>query len=145
MKVLVQRVKSASVAVHDDIVGQINHGLLLFVGVEKQDDAAVLVRMADKVSAYRLFADEHGKMNLNVREVEGSILAVSQFTLAADTKKGLRPGFSSAAPPDQAEPLFNQFVSKLRSRGLDIATGRFGADMQVELINDGPVTFMLEM
>ena len=101
--------------------------------------------MADKVSAYRLFADEHGKMNLNVREVEGSILAVSQFTLAADTKKGLRPGFSSAAPPDQAEPLFNQFVSKLRSRGLDIATGRFGADMQVELINDGPVTFMLEM
>lgn len=145
MKVLVQRVKSASVTVQDDIVGQINHGLLLFVGVEKQDDAAVLARMTDKVSAYRLFADEHGKMNLNVRDVEGSILAVSQFTLAADTKKGLRPGFSSAAPPDQAEPLFNQFVSKLRSGGLDIATGRFGADMQVELINDGPVTFMLEM
>ena len=145
MKVLIQRVTRASVSVADDMVGQIDRGLLLLVGIEKRDDAKLITKMAAKVSAYRLFPDTDGKMNLNIKEVSGSILAVSQFTLAAETQKGLRPGFSVAASPEQAEPLFDQFVSDLQQNDIPVATGRFGADMQVELINDGPVTFMLQM
>ncbi len=145
MKVLLQRVSEARVQVGKDTVGAIDHGLLLLVGFEKHDDPGLLQRMTDKILAYRVFADEAGKMNLNVRETGGGILAVSQFTLAADTQKGLRPGFSVAAPPAQAENLYNTFIQQLRSLHNPVATGIFAADMQVHLVNDGPVTFLLQL
>lgn len=145
MKVLLQRVSEARVQVGNDTVGAINHGLLLLVGFEKHDDPALLERMTDKVLAYRVFADDAGKMNLNVQEAGGGVLAVSQFTLAADTQKGLRPGFSVAAPPAQAENLYNTFIQRLRSLHNPVATGIFAADMQVHLVNDGPVTFLLQL
>lgn len=144
MKVLIQRAKRASVCVGGEIVGQIDQGLVLLVGIEKHDDDSTLTKMANKVCAYRMFADEQGKMNLNVKQVGGAILAVSQFTLAADTNKGLRPSFSSAAAPEQAEGLFDTYVSLLKAQIDRVETGVFGADMQVELVNDGPVTFLLE-
>lgn len=144
MKVLLQRVKCARVEVADQVVGEIQQGLLALVGIEKQDTSAAVERMAEKLLAYRVFADPAGKMNLSVRDIGGGVLAVSQFTLAADTEKGLRPSFSSAAPPDQAEPLFNALIHNLRARHQPIATGIFAADMQVHLVNDGPVTFLLE-
>lgn len=145
MKVLLQRVRQAQVDVDRQTIAQIEMGLLLLVGIERHDNTALLERMAQKVTQYRLFADQQGKMNLNVKEVSGGILAVSQFTLAADTQKGLRPGFSKAAPPEQAEKLFHNFVSCLRSLHSPVEQGIFAADMQVSLINDGPVTFLLEL
>ncbi len=143
MKVLIQRVSNARVEVAGTVVGSIERGLLLLVGLEKHDDETSLRRMAEKVLAYRLFPDEQGKMNLNVQQIGGGVLAVSQFTLAADTSKGLRPGFSVAAPPGQAQRHYESFVQQLRSLHAPVATGIFAADMQVHLVNDGPVTFLL--
>lgn len=145
MKVLIQRVKHASVEVSGETIGKINHGILALIGIEKNDSEETLQRMANKLLAYRIFSDQDGKMNLNVRDVAGGVLAVSQFTLAANTQKGLRPGFSEAAPPASAERLYQSFVKLLQSQHNNVEQGKFGADMQVSLLNDGPVTFMLEM
>ncbi len=145
MKVLIQRVAHASVVVDNDTIGEISKGLLLFVGIDKQDSHETLERMANKVLAYRIFADKEGKMNLNVQETQGGVLAISQFTLAADTRKGLRPSFSSAAAPQEAQALYQRFVEILRDKHDTVAEGSFGADMKVSLLNDGPVTFLLEM
>ncbi|WP_438462307.1 D-aminoacyl-tRNA deacylase [Marinomonas sp. PE14-40] len=144
MKLLIQRAKQASVTVAGEVIGAIDHGQMVLVGIEKADTEAELQRLADKLLKYRMFSDEEGKMNLNVKQVEGGVLLVSQFTLAAETKKGLRPGFSTAAVPAEAERLFNVFVDMVRKQHDKVATGEFGADMQVALINDGPVTFMLD-
>ncbi|KZM43239.1 D-tyrosyl-tRNA(Tyr) deacylase [Marinomonas sp. SBI22] len=144
MKLLIQRAKQASVTVAGEVIGAIDHGQMVLVGIEKADTEADLQRLADKLLKYRMFSDEAGKMNLNVKQVEGGVLLVSQFTLAAETKKGLRPGFSTAAVPAEAERLFNVFVDMVRKQHDKVATGEFGADMQVALINDGPVTFMLD-
>lgn len=141
---LMQRVKRASVEVEGQVVGAIEQGVLLLLGVEKTDSEASADKLLDKILAYRIFADEDNKMNCNVQQIGGGVLVVSQFTLAADTRKGLRPSFSSAAPPAQAEQLYDYFVLRLRERHGKVATGIFAADMQVSLINDGPVTFMLQ-
>ncbi|MBJ7537847.1 D-aminoacyl-tRNA deacylase [Marinomonas transparens] len=144
MKVLIQRAMDAQVVVDGETVGEINHGQLVLVGIEKGDSESDTQRLADKLLKYRMFADEDGKMNLNVQQVGGGVLLVSQFTLAAETKKGLRPGFSTAAVPEEGERLFNDFVNKVRAQYGKVATGRFGADMKVSFTNDGPVTFMLD-
>jgi D-tyrosyl-tRNA(Tyr) deacylase len=144
MKALIQRVSSASVTVEQQVVGAINTGLLVLLGVEKEDTEQQLKKLADKVLKYRVFSDENGKMNLNVQQAGGALLVVSQFTLAADTNSGLRPSFSTAAHPDQALQLYQEFVRYCNSLGVEVATGQFGADMQVALVNNGPVTFLLE-
>jgi D-tyrosyl-tRNA(Tyr) deacylase len=144
MKCLLQRVTQASVTVAGEVVGEIDQGLLVLVGVEPEDAEQTVTRMAERLSRYRVFSDAEGKMNLNVAQVQGSILLVSQFTLAADTTSGNRPGFSTAAPPEQASNLCNQLADALRKGDVRVETGRFGADMQVALVNDGPVTFLLE-
>ena len=141
---LIQRVKRAAVEVDGKTVGAIEQGILLLLGVEKADTEASADRLLDKVLAYRIFADQDNKMNCNVQQINGGVLVVSQITLAADTSKGLRPSFSSAAPPAQAEQLYDYFVARLRERHPQVATGIFAADMQVSLLNDGPVTFMLQ-
>ena len=145
MKCLLQRVTQASVTVAGEVVGEIDHGLLVLVGVEPEDCEQTVTRMAERLLRYRVFSDAEGKMNLNVAQVQGSILLVSQFTLAADTTSGNRPGFSTAAPPEQASNLCNQLADALRKGDARVETGRFGADMQVALVNDGPVTFLLEV
>lgn len=145
VRVLLQRVSQARVTVNQQAVGSIQRGVLLLVAIEPHDTLALIERMRDKVLAYRIFPDKSGKMNLSVREVNGGVLAVSQFTLGADTRKGLRPGFSKAAEPALARTLFDAFVRALQAAHQPIATGTFGADMQVSLINDGPVTFLLEL
>lgn len=142
---LIQRVKKAQVDVNGECVGRIDQGLLLLLGVEKKDTAEVADKLIDKILAYRVFADDQQKMNCSVAQINGGVLVVSQFTLAADTKKGLRPSFSSAMPPEEAEKMYDYVVSQLRKKHEKIATGIFGADMQVSLVNDGPVTFMLNM
>lgn len=142
---LIQRVKKASVTVNGEVTGEIQQGILLLLGIQKNDTEETANKLIEKILAYRIFSDENNKMNCNVQQIEGGILVVSQFTLAADTKKGLRPSFSSAAPPAQAEALYDYFVAQMRNKHPQVATGIFGADMQVSLINDGPVTFMLEM
>lgn len=131
--------------VAEETVGAIGHGLLLLVGIEKGDDDAAMMRMAERVLSYRLFSDTQGKMNLDIGEVQGALLVVSQFTLAADTRKGRRPSFSSAAVPAEGQRLYEQFVDTLNEKHPSVATGEFGADMQVHLVNDGPVTFMLSV
>lgn len=145
LRVLLQRVSQAHVTVNHQTVGAIQRGLLLLVAIEPHDTPALIERMRDKVLAYRVFPDQSGKMNLSVKDVDGGVLAVSQFTLGADTRKGLRPGFSKAAEPALARTLFDAFVQALQAAHQPIATGTFGADMQVSLINDGPVSFMLEL
>ena len=145
MKCLLQRVTQASVTVAGEVVGEIDHGLLVLVGVEPEDCEQTVTRMAERLLRYRVFSDAEGKMNLNVAQVQGSILLVSQFTLAADTTSGNRPGFSTAAVPEQASNLCNQLADALRKGDVRVETGRFGADMQVALVNDGPVTFLLEV
>src|SRR5690606_2245755 len=125
-------------------VGAINKGILLLLGIEKNDSEKSVDKLLDKLLAYRIFADEQGKMNCSIQQINGGVLVVSQFTLAADTRKGLRPSFSSAAPPVLAQQLYDYFVTRLRERHADVATGIFAADMQVSLTNDGPVTFMLQ-
>lgn len=145
MIALIQRVRRADVTVGTEVVGAIGSGMLLLLGVEAGDTTAELRKLADKVLKYRLFSDEAGKMNLNVQQAGGQLLVVSQFTLAADTNSGLRPSFTPAARPEVAEPMYLQFVDYCRAQGLTVATGQFGADMQVGLINDGPVTFWLQV
>ncbi|MDG9925888.1 MULTISPECIES: D-aminoacyl-tRNA deacylase [unclassified Pseudomonas] len=145
MKLLIQRVRGARVEVEGEIVGAIDQGLLALVGIEPQDDAAILAKGLQRLLNYRVFSDADGKMNLSLKDVNGGLLLVSQFTLAADTKSGLRPSFSSAAPPAQGLVLFEQLVTLAREQHPQVASGRFGADMQVHLVNDGPVTFLLEI
>lgn len=140
---LIQRVSEARVVVAGEVIGEIDRGILLLLGIEKDDNAVVGGRLLDKILAYRIFPDEAGQMNLSLRDIRGGLLVVSQFTLAANTKKGLRPSFSSAAAPKTAEAIYDEFVSRARAAHSPVATGRFGADMQVQLVNDGPVTFML--
>ncbi|MEQ6917956.1 D-aminoacyl-tRNA deacylase [Halomonas aquatica] len=144
MKALIQRVRSASVEVSDREVGAIGPGLLALVGVEKGDDEASADRLLHKLLHYRVFADADGKMNLNVQQAQGGLLLVSQFTLAADTRKGLRPSFSRAAPPAEGERLFHYLLNRARASWRQVESGEFAADMQVSLVNDGPVTFLLE-
>ena len=145
MKCLLQRVTQASVTVAGVVVGEIDQGLLVLVGVEPEDAEQTVTRVAERLLRYRVFADAEGKMNLNVAQVQGSILLVSQFTLAADTTSGNRPGFSTAAPPEQASNLCDQLADALRKGDVRVETGRFGADMQVALVNDGPGTFLLKV
>ena len=144
VKCLIQRVTGASVRVEDTVVGEIGAGLLVFVGVQPGDTDEQVARMSQRLLSYRLFGDAEGKMNLSVVDTGGSILLVSQFTLAADTGRGNRPSFSSAASPALAEHYFEALTKVLNASGTPIATGQFGADMQVSLANDGPVTFLLE-
>ncbi len=145
MRVVLQRVKGASVTVGEEKVSEIGRGLLLLVGVAQGDGEAEADWLAEKISGLRIMADDEGKMNLSVRDVEGEILAVSQFTLLADTRKGKRPSFIRAAQPDEAEPLFDHFCDRLRVSGVaSVKTGSFGAMMDVALVNDGPVTIVLE-
>lgn len=141
---LLQRVTQASVSVGDQVVGQIGPGLLVLVGVEPGDNEAALARMAERLLGYRVFADDAGRMNRSLRDTGGGLLLVSQFTLAADTRSGMRPGFSTAAAPAEAERLFNRLVAICREKHAGgVETGRFGAHMVVSLVNDGPVTFLL--
>ncbi|TCJ18856.1 D-tyrosyl-tRNA(Tyr) deacylase [Rubrobacter taiwanensis] len=144
MKVVVQRVSRASVTVDGETVSSIGRGLLLLVGVARGDTRAQADWLAEKISGLRIFEDAAGRMNLSVRDVGGEILAVSQFTLLADTRKGKRPSFVNAAPPGEAEPLFDYFCGRLREKGLRVGTGVFGAMMEVGLVNSGPVTVILE-
>ena len=144
MKALLQRVSSSKVEVEGRVVGQINKGLLVFIGIEKKDDIISSDKMVKKILSYRVFSDSDDKMNLSVGDINGDLLIVSQFTLAADTKNGTRAGFSTAMPPTDAENLYNYFLEKTKSMGVIIESGIFGADMKVSLVNDGPVTFLLE-
>ncbi|PKM21654.1 MAG: D-tyrosyl-tRNA(Tyr) deacylase [Gammaproteobacteria bacterium HGW-Gammaproteobacteria-14] len=145
MKLLLQRVRQASVSVEGRVVGEIDQGLLVFAGIEKKDTQALAERLLERLLNYRVFADTAGKMNLSVRDIQGGVLLVSQFTLAADTRSGLRPGFSVAAEPALAEQLYQQMLAQLsKESDIVVASGVFAADMQVSLINDGPVTFLLE-
>ncbi len=143
MKALIQRVSRASVEVEGVVVGEINQGILILLGIEKNDTQELALKLLKKILGYRIFSDENGKMNLNVQQVAGQLLVVSQFTLVVDTQKGTRPGFSKGASPELGKALYNYFVEQSRL-AIDTHTGKFGADMQVSLINDGPVTFMLE-
>jgi D-tyrosyl-tRNA(Tyr) deacylase len=145
VKTLLQRVSQASVDVAGECVGQIEQGLLVLLGLDKGDDRQTADRMLDKLLAYRVFSDDAGRMNNSVTDIAGGVLLISQFTLSADTRNGLRPGFSSALPPGEAEELYHYTLEQLRSRHRDVAAGVFGADMQVSLTNDGPVTFLLEI
>lgn len=144
MRALLQRVSEASVRVGGEVVGAIDAGLLVFLGVFPDDTEAELEWLADKILGLRIFADGDKAMNRSVVDVGGGVLVVSQFTLAADVSRGKRPGFSTAAPPEVAEPLYLRFLELLEERHQPVAAGVFGADMQVALINDGPVTFLLE-
>jgi D-aminoacyl-tRNA deacylase len=144
MRVVVQRSKEASVTVGGEIVGQIEHGLVLLVGITHEDTEKDVEFVADKIAHLRIFEDSEGKMNHSVLEREGQILSVSQFTLYGDCRKGRRPNFMAAARPEQAEPLYELFNAKLREKGLRVETGRFGAMMEVRLVNDGPVTLIVE-
>ncbi|MFD2116440.1 D-aminoacyl-tRNA deacylase [Paenibacillus yanchengensis] len=144
MKVVVQRSKRAAVTVNDVIVGQIPFGLTLLVGVQHEDTETDAKWLADKIAGLRIFEDDQEKMNLSVTDVKGEILSISQFTLYGDCSKGRRPNFMAAAKPEHAEQLYEQFNTRLRELGLTVATGQFGAMMEVELINDGPVTLILE-
>lgn len=143
MIALIQRVSQASVTVDNKIIGEIGKGLLVFLAIEPLDSEQKAKRLAERVAGYRIFNDENDKMNLNVSQADGDILVVSQFTLAADTSSGMRPSFTTAAKPDFSNHLYQCFVSQLRDKGFEVPTGEFAADMQVALINDGPVTFTL--
>lgn len=143
MIVVIQRVSEASVRVSGKVVGQVEQGLLVLLAIEPEDSYTKAKRLAERVANYRVFEDHQGKMNLSVKDSGGDILVVSQFTLAADTSKGLRPSFSKAAAPEMSKELYQYFCQELRSYGFSVPTGIFGADMKVALINDGPVTFRL--
>ena len=144
MRIVLQRVTDASVTVDDIEVGRIGLGLVLLVGIGPDDGKEQAMTLAEKCAVLRIFDDDEGKMNRSILDVGGEVLAVSQFTLYGDTRKGRRPSFTSAASPDIAEPLFNRFVDMLKDMGIRTATGRFGARMRVKIVNDGPVTFILE-
>lgn len=145
MIALIQRALSASVTVAGETIGEIGPGLLILLGVEKGDDQQKAQRLCDRVLGYRIFGDENDKMNLNVQQAGGSLLVVSQFTLAADTQKGMRPSFSGGADPADAERLYESFIGCCREKGMVTETGRFAATMHVALVNDGPVTFWLQV
>lgn len=144
MKGVIQRVKQASVRVDGEVVGEIGTGVLVLLGVEKGDTEAQADWIAEKIVALRIFGDEAGKMNLSVTDIGGSLLAVSQFTLAGNCSKGRRPSFDTAAPPDEANRLYLYFMERVRAQGIPVQSGVFQADMQVSLVNDGPVTFIIE-
>ena len=144
MKIILQRVTQASVVIKGERIAAISKGLLVLFGVEKHDDEEKVIFLAEKTLNLRVFPDGKGKMNLSCIDICGEILVVSQFTLAGDCSKGRRPGFDNAAPPDVAQLLYQKFIQQISQSRLKIATGKFGVDMQVELINDGPVTFTLE-
>jgi D-aminoacyl-tRNA deacylase len=144
MRAVLQRVSRAQVRVGDDVVGDIGSGLLVLLAVGKEDTEADADYLATKIAALRIFEDQNGKMNLNLGEVGGSVLAVSQFTLYGDVRRGKRPSFDSAAPPEKARALYDYFVERIRGAGLRCETGRFQEMMQVELVNDGPVTILLD-
>lgn len=145
MRALLQRVSEASVSVRGECVGRIGQGLLVFLGLDRGDDLTTGERLMEKTLAYRIFSDEAGRMNQSVQDIGGGVLLVSQFTLSADTRKGLRPSFSSAMPPAEAESLFGELLTRLEALHQPVASGSFGADMQVSLVNDGPVTFLLDV
>ncbi len=144
MKGLIQRVNHANVRVNGAEIGSIQRGILLLLGVDKEDDPAKAEKLLHKVLNYRIFPDEEGRMNLSLADTGYELLVVSQFTLVADTRKGMRPGFSRGAPPELGKSLYDYFVEKGKESGTRIQTGEFGADMKITLENDGPVTFMLE-
>ena len=144
MIALIQRVKQASVSVDNQIIGQIDQGLLVLLGIEQGDNEQKAIRLREKVLGYRIFSDDNGKMNLNVQQINGKLLVVSQFTLAADTQKGMRPSFTKGASPAMANELYQFFVKQCQQH-IETQTGQFAADMQVALINDGPVTFWLQV
>ncbi len=143
MIALIQRVSRASVTVNNEVIGSIDKGLLVFLAVQPDDNQIKAKRLAERVAGYRVFNDENGKMNLNVKQAGGDILVVSQFTLAADTNSGMRPSFTSAAKHEFSNDLYQYFCQQLRERGFTVPTGEFAADMKVALLNDGPVTFTL--
>ena len=144
MKIVLQRVSRASVTVAGEVVGQIGRGILVLLGVEPDDTDEDARQLADKTIALRIFDDADGKMNLSLEDIGGSLLVVSQFTLLGDCRKGRRPSFIDAAPPALAVPLYETFIHAVKAQGIPIATGQFGADMQVELVNDGPVTMVID-
>lgn len=144
MKIVVQRVLRSSVTVGGEVIGEIGRGLMVLFGAEKGDGDSAVDALAEKILHLRIFADDQGKMNRSCIDVKGGIFVVYQFTLTGDCSRGRRPGFDNAAAPAEAERLYGNFVGKLKNFGLNIQEGRFGADMQVELVNDGPVTFILE-
>lgn len=144
MIALIQRVQKAHVEVRGDVIAKIGIGILVLVGVEQRDDESHATRLLQRILGYRIFPDNCGKMNLSVTEIGGGLLLVPQFTLVADTRKGMRPSFSSAAKPAEGERMFENICASARKRHRDVAVGRFGADMQVHLVNDGPVTFWLQ-
>jgi len=144
MKALIQRVSQAHVNVSSQTVGAIDQGILLLLGVEKNDSSEQIERCLQKILNYRIFSDADGKMNLSLKDIEGGLLIVSQFTLVAQTNKGSRPGFSKGASPVHGEAIYDEFVTLAKASHQKVATGQFGADMQVSLNNDGPVTFMFE-
>ena len=144
MKVVLQRVKKASVSVNNEVISAIEKGLVILLGIDKGDDISQAEFLANKVSNLRIFADENGKMNLSVKEIGGKILVVSQFTLSGDCRRGKRPSFDHAEHPSKAEPMYEQFIELIKNEGVEVATGSFGAMMDIELINDGPVTFVID-
>lgn len=144
MRVVIQRTKHASVRIEEAVVGEITYGFVLLVGIEEEDQQEDIEYLVRKISKMRIFEDAQGKMNLSIEDVGGEILSISQFTLHADTKKGNRPSFIKAAKPDRAIPIYDAFNSQLRATGLTVQTGIFGADMQVSLVNDGPVTIIID-
>ena len=144
MKALIQRVKSASVSISGELYSSINKGILIFLGVEKEDEKVNAEKLADKILKLRIFEDENEKMNLSVKDVNGELLVVSQFTLCGDCKKGTRPSFDKAASPQDAVDLYEYFIKYLKEQKIKVETGKFRAMMDVELVNDGPVTFWLE-
>lgn len=144
MKVLIQRVKQASVTIDGKLYSSIKNGILALVGIEKGDTIEQVEKLAGKIAKLRIFPDENDKMNLSIIDTKGEMLIVSQFTLCGDCRKGTRPSFDKSAPPDIANNLYEEFISKAKEQGIKVGTGVFGAMMDVELINDGPVTFMLE-
>ena len=144
MRVILQRVTQSSVTVDHQIIGQINKGINLLVGISKTDRLEELQWMANKCLTLRIFPDEQGRMSNSIQDINGEILIISQFTLYGDCRKGRRPSYDNASPPDQAEPLYDQFVALLRQSRLTVETGKFGAMMQVSIENDGPVTFVLD-
>ncbi len=144
MKALIQRVKQAQVDVEGQTVGKIKAGMLALIGIEREDTIEKAQQLLNKICRYRIFNDDDGKMNLSLNDIQGELLLVSQFTLVADTRKGNRPGFSRGAAPEQGKLIFNELVKLANNTELNIQTGKFGADMQVSLVNDGPVTFWLE-
>lgn len=144
MRIVIQRVSEASVSIHQEITGQINHGFMVLVGVEEADSQEDVDYLVRKTANMRIFEDEEGKMNISLKDIGGQVLSISQFTLHANTKKGNRPSFIDAAKPDHSLPLYEAYNEGLRQEGLTVETGEFGADMQVALINDGPVTIIID-